>query len=135
MTAFDPSAFYAAVVTRLSDQTSKNIGRAEAPSDLTFPYAVVYPLAEDDDLENSGTLKDVHETTVFEWQVTSRGSTAEQAEWMQKQVRDALLAWQPSVSGVSFGFVQKSGGDGTRRDDGTQPATFQAVDRFTVFAN
>jgi hypothetical protein len=134
-TAHNPQTFYGAVASRLSSQTSKNIGRAEAPSDRTLPYAVVYPLNEADDPDVNGTLSDAHETTVFEWQVTSVGGTAEQAEWMQHQVRSALLGWEPTVAGVSFGKVERSGGQGTRRDDGTQPAQFFAVDTFTVFAN
>lgn len=131
-TAHDPNAFYAAVKTRLEGQTSKNIGRVEAPADVTLPYAVIYPLVEADDPELNGTLADAHETTVFEWQVTSVGGTAEQAEWMQQKVRSALLGWSPTGD---FGVVEKSGGQGTRRDDGTQPAQFFAVDTFMVFAS
>ena len=111
-TAHNPQTFYAAVVSRLSSQTGKNVGRAEAPSDVTLPYAVVYPLDEAADLDVNGTLGDPHDTTVFEWQVTSVGGTAEQAEWMQQKVRSALVGWAPTVSGVSSGKVEKSGGGG-----------------------
>lgn len=134
-TAHNPQTFFDAVVSRLASQTSKNIGDAEAPSDLTLPYAVVYPLAEDDDPDTHGTLSDAHDMTVFEFQVTSVGSTRKQATWMQAEARSALLGWSPSVSGVSFGQMERSGGQGTRRDDGTQPALFFAVDQFRVFAD
>lgn len=134
-TAQNPQTFYDTVVTRLSSETGKNIGDAEAPSDLTLPYAVLYPLVDDDDPEMHSTLSDAHEMTVFEWQVTSIGSTRKQAQWMQQKVRAALVGWEPSVSGLSFGLVEKSGGQGTRRDDGTQPAQFFSIDQFSVFAD
>jgi hypothetical protein len=128
-TVHNPQTFYATVATRIASQTSKNVGRGEAPSDTTTPYAVVYQLDEPDDPETAGSLGDPHASTVFEWQVTSVGSTAEQAEWMQHEVRKALLGWTPSGASP----VMRSGGQGTRRDDGTQPAQFFAVDHFTSF--
>lgn len=129
-TAHNPSTFYAAITARLVSSTGKKIGRVEAPSDKTLPYAVVYPLDDTGDPDN-GTLGDAHASAVFEFQVTSIGGTAEQAEWMAHKVRVALVGWSPTGD---FGVVEKSGGDGTRRDDGTQPALFRAVDRFSVFA-
>lgn len=131
-TVHDPSLVYSAIVTRIAAQTGKNIGRGEAPSDRTLPYAVVYPL---DDTDNPTSLGDAHETTVYEFQVTSVGEYPLGAEWMQTQVRTALLGWTPTVSGRSFGPVEKSGGQGTRRDDNVQKPVFYAVDRFTVFAS
>lgn len=136
-TAHNPSTVYTAVVAKLVTATGKKIGRAEAPADTTLPYAVVYPLDDTADLDAAGSLADPHITTVYEFQVTSVGGTAEQAEWMQHKARTALVGWQPDTitGGPSFGLVEKSGGQGTRRDDGTQPAKFFAVDRFTLFAS
>jgi hypothetical protein len=131
-TVHDPQLFYDDLVIRLALQTGATIGRGEAPSDKTLPYAVVYPLGEPGDLDVNGVLGDPHVTTVFEWQVTSVGGTAKQAEWMQTQVRSALLGWSPTGD---YGRIAKSGGQGTRRDDGVQPAQFFAVDTFTVFAS
>lgn len=132
-TAHDPRVFYAAVKARL-ETTGKNIGDGEAPSDLTVPYAVLYSLDEPADPDRNGTLADAHATTVFEFQVTSIGDTAEQARWMQQKTRSVLVGWSPVVSGLSCGPAARSGGQGVRRDDGTQPARFFAVDTFTVFA-
>lgn len=132
-TAHDPRTFYDTIETRLASQTGKRIGRVEAPNERTLPYAVIRPLAEALDVEMGGTLADPHATTVFEWQVISVGEAAAQAEWMQHKVRTALLGWRPAITGWSFGLVEMSGGQGTRRDDGTQPALFYTIDEFTVF--
>lgn len=131
-TIHDPNLVYAAVVSRLTTQTSKNIGRGEAPTDLTFPYAVVYPVG---DTPGSTSVGDPTETVVYEFQVTTVGSTAEQAEWMQTQCRTALLGWTPTVTGRSFTPVNKASGLGTRRDDNVQPAQFYTVDRYELFAS
>lgn len=121
--------FYTTVVSRLVSETGKKIGRVEAPSDTTLPYAVVYPI--DDIGDDGGTLGDAHASTVIEFQVTSVGASAVQAEWMSEQVRTSLVGWSPTGG---FGVVEQVGGDGTRRDDGVQPALFRTVDRFSVFA-
>lgn len=131
-TVHDPRLVYAAIITRLGTQTGKNIGRVEAPSDRTTPYAVVYPITEFGD---GTSLGDAHETVVYEFQVRSVGDTAEQAEWMLNQVRTAILGWTPTVSGRSLGPVAKSGQLGTTRDDSTQPPVFTASDTFIVFAS
>ena len=131
-TVHDVGAFYAAVVTRLTAQTGKNIGRGEAPSDKTTPYAVVYGL---DDSSAGTSLGDPEETTVNMFQVTSVGKTAEQAEWMAVKARTALLGWEPSVSGRVFGRVAKVGGRPAARDDSTQPPLFYAIDDYDVFTS
>lgn len=131
-TIHDPGLLYAAVVTRLASQTGKNIGRVEAPSDKTLPYAVVYPV---DDSAPPTSLGDTQEVTVHEFQVTSVGATPQQAEWMQTKVRTALLGWVPTVTGYSFGRVDKIGGQPSQRDDGVQPAQFFATDDYTVFTS
>ena len=131
-TIHDPRLVYAAIITRLSSETGKNIGRVEAPSDRTTPYAVVYPITEFGD---GTSLGDAHETVVYEFQVSCVGDTAEQAEWMVNQVRTALLGWTPTVSGRSFNPVEKSGQLGTTRDDSVQPPVFTAADTYTVFTS
>ena len=131
-TIHDPRLVYAAIITRLTSETGKNIGRVEAPSDLTTPYAVVYPI---DEFGDGTSLGDAHETVVYEFQVSSVGDTAEQAEWMQNQVRSALLGWTPSVSGRSLNPVEKAGSQGTVRSDNVQPPVFTAIDTFTVFTS
>lgn len=131
-TAHDPRLFYDAIVSRLSSQTGKNIGRVEAPSDRTLPYAVVQPVT---DAAEATSLGDAHETTVYDFQVSGWGDTPDQAEWMIKEVRDALLGWTPTVSGRSLNPIEKIGGAGTIRDDSIQPPLFQAIDEFSVFVS
>lgn len=136
-TAHDPDIVYSAVATRLGTSTGKTVFRVEATPDATLPYAVVYPLDDTADLDVAGSLADPHITTLYEFQVTAVGGTAEQAEWMQHKARAALLGWAPDTvtGGPSYGLIEKAGGQGTRRDDGAQPAKFFAVDRFTLFAS
>lgn len=133
-TAHQQRAFYDAVVARLVSQTSKNIGRAAAPASLTHPYAVVYPQGEDIDTDRDGTLADAHDSTFFEWQVTSVGSTLEQALGMVDLVRTALLGWTPVVTGVAFGLVELVNALPVLRDDDTSPPVFYGVDVFRVFS-
>lgn len=131
-TAHDPRVFYEAIITQLASSTGKNIGKAEAPTTLTDPYAVVYP-GDEDDLD--WNLADLNDLTYFNWQVTSVGSTMDQTLWMQQKVRAALLGWQPTVAGITCGAVLRDGGQGLRRDDKVQPPKFYSVDLFTVLAD
>lgn len=131
-TVHDPRVVYDAIISRLTSETGKNIGRVEAPSDRTTPYAVVYPR---DDTGDPTSVGDAHETTVYEFQVTSVADTAEQAEWMQTETRTALVGWTPTVTGRSFNPVEKAGGLGTARDDSVQPPKFMAVDIYTLFTS
>ena len=133
-TIHDPSLVYDAIITRLASQTGKNIGRAEAPDlgDWPYePYAVVYPT----DDPNMGTLGDQSEIAVYEFQVTCGAGTPQAAEWMQTQVRTAILGWTPTVAGRSFNPIAKAGGQGTSRDDDVQPPVFFTVDVFQLFAS
>lgn len=131
-TAHDPRVFYDAVISRLETSTGKNIGQGEAPPNLTLPYAVV---RSQDETDVDVNLADPHDLTIFEWFVMSVGSTEDQALWMQQKVRVALLGWQPSVAGITCGFVMRDGGAGVTREDAAQPPTFFAVDRFNVLAD
>lgn len=133
-TAHDPRLFYAAVASRLSSQTGKNVEVGRAPASTTTPYAVVYPLDEDDDPETQGDLADPHRGTFFVWQVTSVGADDDETLWMQQKVRAALVGWQPTVSGITCGFAERDGGDGLRREDGAQPARLRTADTFRCFA-
>lgn len=130
--AHDPRVFYDAVVARLTTSTGKNIGEAQAPANVTVPYAVVYP-QDETDLES--TLADPHDLTQFEWLVTCVGDTADQVLWMLQKVRVALLGWQPAPAGETCGFVMRDGGQGVLRDDSVQPPKFTATDRFNVLAD
>jgi hypothetical protein len=133
MSVFDPRLFYAALATRLASETGKNIGQSVAPATNTTPYAILHPLSEDIDPERLGTLADPHTSTFFEWQVSSYGTTLEQASWMVKEVRDALFNWRPVVAGFSFGLVELTAVNPVVPDNSVQPPLFQGVDLFVVF--
>ena len=132
-TAHDPRLFYDAILARLTAQSVTNgLGSGNG---LTAPYAVVFPLDEDGDPTEVGTLADAHDSTWFAFRVFSVGTTGEQSLWLQKKVRSALLGWEPTVAGISLGVVERDGGFGLRRDDDVQPAIFDIADDFRVFAN
>ena len=132
-TIHDPRLFYAAIKTRL-ETTNLSVGASQAPG-TTTPYLVIEPMDEDDDPDIHGTLGDGHVTTVYMWRVRSVGSTQEQCLWAQQKARSVLLGWQPTVTGFSPGFVEKSGGFGVFRDDDVQPPIFDVVDEFVCFVS
>ena len=131
-TAHNPRPFFDAIAARLVASTGRTIGRSEAPAVVTVPYAVVYPLDEDD---TDTTLDDPFDVTLFRWSVVSVGDSEEQALWMVHKVRVALVGWQPVVAGLTCGFVFRDGGRGVSREDPTQPPKFSGADVFTVFAD
>jgi hypothetical protein len=133
-TAHDPRLFRAAVIAQLATSTGKNIGDGAAPTDTTYPYAFVVSAGEDIDPERLGTVTDAHLMTFFDVQVTSVGSTQDQAEWMQQKVRVALAGWQPSVAGVTCGLMEIDTSLPALRDDDVQPPNFFTVDIFTCSA-
>jgi hypothetical protein len=132
-TAHDPRLFYNAILARLTAQSiARGLGSG---SGLTAPYAVVYPLDEDGDPTEVGTLADAHESTWFTFRVSSFGTTGEQVLWLQPKVRAALLGWKPTVAGISLGRIERDGGFGLRKDDDVQPPIFDVADDFRVFAS
>jgi hypothetical protein len=138
-TAHDPRLFYDAILARLIAQSiARGLGSGAG---LTAPYAVVFPLDEDGDPTEVGTLADAHESTWFAFRVFSVGTStlpgggASQALWMQQKVRSALLGWKPTVAGISLGRIERDGGFGLRRDDDVQPPIFDIADDFRVFAS
>ena len=133
-TVHDPRTIYDALLTRLASETGKNIGDTQAPTVVTLPYAVVYPLG--DDPAERGVLGDPTQSTVVEFQVTSIGDTRDQAQWMANEVAVALSGWTPTVAGFSFGPISREdGADPVRRDDSVSPPLFYAADRYSMFVN
>lgn len=128
-TVHDPRLLFDAVIARLETQTSKPIGDSQAPSDTSTPYAVVYPLTDE---PGEGPLDDPHQVANPAFQVTCVGDTREQAQWMQKEVRDALLGWSPTVAGFGTFPVHLLEGSGVLRNDAVQPPDFSSSDRFWV---
>lgn len=134
-TTHDLRLVYDAIVSRLTTETGKNIGDTQAPSVLTYPYAVVYHLDEEVAPELRGTLGDPQQSTELEFQVTSVSDTARSARWMANEARIALSGWAPTATGMTLGKVSLQAGSPTIRDDGVQPPVFYSVDRYVVFVN
>ena len=131
-TANDPKAMREAFVTRITSQTSKNVGEGVAPEDRTTPYAVIYPLA---DQASMGTQADPDADVWWLYQITCVGADMDETQWMQDSVRSALLGWQPSVSGVTCSLVELQSGSGTTRDPSNDVPLFYSTDRFRVFTS
>lgn len=134
MGAHSPDGFYQAILTRIA-AASLTVGDNEAPASTATPYVVLYDLEEDDDPETYGTLTDPHTGTIFRFQVTSVGASPREARWAQAKVRTQLIAWSPSVTGLTCGQVERDGGIGVQRDDNTKPVRYYAADRFACFAS
>jgi hypothetical protein len=128
-TAHDPRLLYDAIVSRLGTSTGRPIGDAGEPSDTSTPYAIVYPLIDE---PHDGPLDDPTQVVDDAFQVTCVGVSRQQAQWMQKQVRDALLGWTPTVSGFGTFPVQLLSGSGTSRDTEVSPPLHFTSDRFTA---
>ena len=122
-----------AVITRLEAETGKQAGRAEAPSDETLPYMVVYPLPS---AERDGDLKDYDSLQTWVFQITSLGGTAEQAEWMADQARTALVGTDTlTVTGRSIQRVESDTIGGTPvRDPAGQTQVFTLPESFRVLS-
>ncbi|GAA2136704.1 hypothetical protein GCM10009760_16380 [Kitasatospora kazusensis] len=89
-----------AVQAALSGATGRSCGYATAPvaadkpTGNTVPYCVLYPLGSVSDGPPFGDADADAKVLV---QVTSIGTTAEQAEWMADKVRGALLGRAPGA--------------------------------------
>lgn len=128
-TANDPKSVREAIVTRLSSSTGKSIGEANAPSSVTTPYGVFYPLPDQD---SDGSLTDPDSDVWWEFQVTGIGADLDEAQWMQNKIREAMLGWTPTVSGLSLSPVELTQGSGVLRDDDVKEPLFYSTDRFRV---
>jgi len=133
-TVYDPGEITDAVIARIIAQTSKEVGKAEAPDNTTTPYVVVYPL---EDFDSFGSLGDPDAEVWWERQITCVGSDGEEAEWMQHKVRAALSGWKPTITGVSTGRVFLARGSGVRRDppDVEGERRFTTADTFRLFTS
>lgn len=126
-TAHDPRLLADALAARLTSETGRPIGEAEAPSDTTTPYAVLYMLP---DGQQTGALTDRTQIVWARFQVTCVGADPDEAQWMQQKARAALLGWAPTVTGENPTAVTLDRGAGITRDDDLQPPQFYTTDRF-----
>lgn len=131
-TAHDPRLFYDAIVAQIASSTGKTVGLAEAPTNNTLPYAIVYPLADE---SSEGALSNPTQILTWAWQVTAVSNKAEAVQWMQHKVRVALHGFTPTVAGLGTTPIEMVDGSGVTRDDGVQPPLFYTTDRFTAYTS
>lgn len=131
-TVHDPEAFFQAIVTRIGTVTGKEVGLAVAPGNNALPYAVVYPLVDN---ESQGALNDPTQSVTWAFQVTCVAKGAQGAQWMQREVREALHGHIPVVTGVGTTPIHLADGSGILRDDGVSPPLFYSTDRFTALTS
>lgn len=128
-TAHDPRLLYDDLIDHLETSTGRPIGDAGEPSDTSTPYAIVYPLTDE---PHEGPLNDPTQVVDDAFQVTCVGVSRREAQWMQKEVRDALLGWTPTVAGFGTFPVHLLSGSGVARDTAVSPPLFITSDRFTA---
>lgn len=119
----------------LAASTGKEIGLAEAPSDLTLPYAILYPIASPGG--DDRTWGDLEEWRDYNYQVTSVGSDHRQTVWMADRVGAFFVGKLP---GGDYTFpISPAGLDVNWRmsiDLGTPEPSgqnlFQVADRYRI---
>ncbi len=96
---------------------------------LALPYSVLYEVAGG---SLGGPVARPYDDADQMYQVTSVGSTAEQARWMADKVRAALLGSVWAVAGRSTMRVGLDVTSGLLRDDDVQPPLYYCADRYRV---
>lgn len=86
--------FTKALRAMLQDTTGRPVGLGRYPTDssgqvVATPYAVLFPIPGT--TYDGPPLWDAFDTPTWQYQVTSVGARADQAEWMGDRVRVALL--------------------------------------------
>lgn len=130
VTVHEPRPIHAAIVTRVTTQTSKQVGKGKSPGGAT-PYAVLYPLP---DRETFGSITDPWQVARQLFQITYVGGDMDEAQWMQEQTRNALLGWQPSVNGWDIGPVEIDVANLSGATDFDGPV-FTLADRFSIYVS
>ena len=130
-TSPDSEVFYNAIVARVAT-IGKPVGLAVAPANNVYPYAVVYPL---NDENTEGSLNDPTQAVWWAFQITTVSNGAQGALWMQVKCREALHGHIPAVTGVGTTPIHLTDGSGLLRDDDVQPPLFYTTDRYTALTS
>lgn len=99
------------------------------PSTVFKGYAVIWA---GQSTSGEGTAVDAATDGVQGWQVSTFGSTAEQADAIRDRCRTALLGKRLTLAGRSCDPVRYSDGQNVVRDDDVSPPVYFAADRFTA---
>jgi hypothetical protein len=105
----------------------------DADGRLIQPYVVLYPLGTprfDGSLGPGDEQSDAWPAV----QLTSVGSSREQAEWMRDKTRTALLGQYLTVIGRRVGPLRLLDEQAVTRQDDVTPHLYFAVDRFRAFS-
>lgn len=82
-----------------------------------------------------GTAADGGEDGLQGWQVSSYGSTAEQADAIRDRCRQRLLSTRLAVAGRHCDPTRLADGQNTVPDRDVTPTVYFAADRFTVYTS
>lgn len=95
-------------------------------------YAVLYAAPAQRTSEDLAMTAGTH---VYRWQVTSVGTTAQQADWVAVRCRDVLLDRRLAADGWELGVVEHTSSSPIRRDDDIPGGVlFYAVDTYQLAA-
>ena len=132
-TVIDPETHGTAFIALVAG-TGRPVGDAAAPDNVSYPYAVVYPLAD-----ANAFLAELHDDAnadaVLQYQVTYVGQTRRSVQIIQKNTRDAVLNGTMTVTGRRISLIDLALAGTVERDDDEQPRLFYAMDIFDVYTH
>lgn len=108
------------------------VGDGEAPVPSDFPYAVLYPLLSPEITDDGGTLQDPNAHPILEYQITSVGTTREQAQWTADIMRVALFAEDIVVADRSLWHINIDVLGQVERDDDLEPPLFYVNEVYSI---
>lgn len=131
----DTRKFTDAILVKLrANGEGLDVGDSEAPLNRSplFPYAVLYPTLSPEITEDGGTLRDPNAHRILEYQITSVGTTREQAQWCADRMRTALFATPLVVDGSFPWFIEIGALGEIERDDDLEPPLFYASESIAI---
>lgn len=102
------------------------------PGQSSFvPYVVLHCISGG---ISRGTLDAAHADPEYVYQLSCHGATRAQAQFLADTTRPTVLGFRPALDGARVMFVDVDMEGGARRVDTVQPAQYQAVPRYRVYA-